>query len=1437
MGFFLATPFAQTKLATYLTNSLNEKNGVDIRIRRAQITPTGKIILKDFAALDTHKDTIFYGKRLETYVRNIWFVSKTNHLKLGVTRIDNLQGKIIYYKGDHFSNLDDFVKKMEGKPSSGQKPTKAFALDIRKILLTNSHFEYLDYNQKNPIVLDFNYLHADLQGFHTKNDLITADINSLQFLDHSGVQVQDLSTKFTYDNDHINFEKFKLDTDYSSLDMNLNFYSKKGGYSDFQDKIKLTGNIEEAFVSSNDLSKFTSIFNKDRDISISSDISGTLNNLQLSNFESLTDKKIEFDGKLILQNIFDNKTYNIRADLKNLKFSFADLRDFMPKIIDNNIPKELYTLDKLSATGKITYNNTLLKTNINLQTTLGNADINLKINDLNNISKASYTGRIKTNNFKLKHLIGGNIDDLSTDIDLNGKGLTLASIATNVVGRVNAVHFNNYLYHDININANIKNKVFEGLFEIADSNLEMDFTGIVDFSKKKNHINFTSQVCKANLFALGISKKDEISNIEGEISVQADGNTIDDIVGNAKITNLHYTNHIGHYSFKEFSISSQFNNDIRNINFSSIDIADGYIQGRFKFAQIPVLIKNAFGSVFANYKVQEIADNEFIKYKINVHNKIVDLLNPNIKVAKGTYIKGKISSTNNVLKMRFISPKISIKNNDLVNVNLRIDNKNPLYNTFLKVDSINTSFYKIKNFRTLNTTINDTLYLKSKFEGGNKFKDAYNLSFYYTMDEMQNFIFGLQNSSLLYKNIPWKIAQNKNRNKIFYNTVNDSLNLQNIGIFNDSEQLSVSGFSTAYKLNYDVSIDSLDLGHIAPDITEFQFDGLLNGNLNLKQIGEDILPTAQLRINHFKVNDKVLGDLNLKINTLKGKNVFVDMKVVKNNLQVMKANGFVDMNKKNPFINGSILLQEFPASIMQNIFKDMFSDIRGNMTGNVQVKGNMDDLSYDGKLYLNGFGLNVDVLNVDYQFDNRTVLYLHDQTFELKKAVFDDVKYKSKAEISGVIKHHNFDKWYLDLNIVTKNLLVLDTPVNPDEPYYGIAFVGGKTRIHGYTNRLIIDADMQTKTKTNFVITLNDTETIGDNDFVNIISKNAYQKEKSSKKDRNKIYEGLEMNFDLDITPDAIVKILLDQEFGSMLSAKGVGGMLLEINTNGRFNMWGDFTVLKGVYNLKYYGLIDKKFAVEPGSIISWEGNPYDANLDIKAMYELVADPTILLLNQGVSSKKMPVEVIIYLKDKLLHPTITYDLDLPKANAILKSQIDYQLSDNDKKTLQVLSLLSFGSFMNEEDYNLGKNVGDGAVKTISETGLNLLNALMTQDEKFQVNLNYTGGENDVNNNVYTDPQVGLTLSTKINKRVYINGKVAIPVGRFTKSSIVGDVEMEVYLDKTGNLIFRVFNKQTELEYIGQQEGYTQGVGISYQVDFDTFKEILQKIGVSLSKTP
>ncbi|MEK9613640.1 MAG: hypothetical protein VW080_06920, partial [Flavobacteriaceae bacterium] len=59
--------------------------------------------------------------------------------------------------------------------------------------------------------------------------------------------------------------------------------------------------------------------------------------------------------------------------------------------------------------------------------------------------------------------------------------------------------------------------------------------------------------------------------------------------------------------------------------------------------------------------------------------------------------------------------------------------------------------------------------------------------------------------------------------------------------------------------------------------------------------------------------------------------------------------------------------------------------------------------------------------------------------------------------------------------------------------------------------------------------------------------------------------------------------------------------------------------------------------------------------------------------------------------------------------------------------------------------------------------------------------------------------------------------------------IVGNVQIDFILNQEGTLRAKVFNKENEFRYIGDELGYTQGVGVSYNVDFDTFKELIQKI--------
>jgi hypothetical protein len=247
--------------------------------------------------------------------------------------------------------------------------------------------------------------------------------------------------------------------------------------------------------------------------------------------------------------------------------------------------------------------------------------------------------------------------------------------------------------------------------------------------------------------------------------------------------------------------------------------------------------------------------------------------------------------------------------------------------------------------------------------------------------------------------------------------------------------------------------------------------------------------------------------------------------------------------------------------------------------------------------------------------------------------------------------------------------------------------------------------------------------------------------------------------------------------------------------------------------------LIQKELIVQPGGTIAWEGDPLDALLNMRAIYKTQANPSPLLDNP--INRSIPVELYISLTGNLERPVPIYDFKFPTVSSTIKSELQYRLeSDNDKQN-QALYLLSTGAFsrgLSELNFS----------GTIAERLNGIINGIFTTgDSKLNIGLNYEAGENRPD--YQTDDRFGVTLQTQISDRVLINGKVGVPVGGAGASEtvIAGDVEINFLLNEDGTLTANVFNRENSIRNFGERIGYTQGLGISYSVDFDTFKEMLQ----------
>ena len=490
------------------------------------------------------------------------------------------------------------------------------------------------------------------------------------------------------------------------------------------------------------------------------------------------------------------------------------------------------------------------------------------------------------------------------------------------------------------------------------------------------------------------------------------------------------------------------------------------------------------------------------------------------------------------------------------------------------------------------------------------------------------------------------------------------------------------------------------------------------------------------------------------------------------------------------------------------------------MTGNATVTGDLKKPQINGNLLLDNAGLTIPYLNVDYSFDFDSEVQLKDQRFIFNDVVLTDSKYFSKARLNGSIAHNNFSDWTLGLNLETDRLLVLNTEYQEDALYYGTAFMNGVADIAGPTDELFIEVNGTTAEGTVFKIPLNDFETYGDNSYIHFLSPEEKEARQKGETLEDIQVKGLELQFNLILNPYADIEIVIDRNSGSTIQGSGNGNLLFQINTNGKFDMWGDFVVSRGIYNFAYGGLIQKKLTLEPGGNLQWEGDPLKAQINLKAIYETQANPSVLLDNP--INRSIDVNVEINLTGQLEQPEPDFTFAFPGVSSTIKSELEYRLETKESREFQALNILSFGSFASEI------SLGQQAYGTIADRVNTLFNSLFeNEDGKVKVGINLQPGEQTTE--YRTDDRVGLTLSTKISDRILFNGKVGVPIGGVNQTVITGDSEIELLLNDEGTLSAKFFNRENSIRNFGEEIGYTQGVGLSYNVEFDTFKELLNII--------
>tara|TARA_R110002072_G_scaffold7473_5_gene40177 strand:- start:1862 stop:3331 length:1470 start_codon:yes stop_codon:yes gene_type:complete len=476
--------------------------------------------------------------------------------------------------------------------------------------------------------------------------------------------------------------------------------------------------------------------------------------------------------------------------------------------------------------------------------------------------------------------------------------------------------------------------------------------------------------------------------------------------------------------------------------------------------------------------------------------------------------------------------------------------------------------------------------------------------------------------------------------------------------------------------------------------------------------------------------------------------------------------------------------------------------------------------------------LKVDYLNTYYSINDR--IAIQPDVIGFESLVIKDEKGNS-AIAEGGIYHTYFSDFTLKVDLSVKDFLSLNTSLSDNELFYGSAVTTGKASITGKSDELVLDLNLVAGKGTDFKIPLAGDAAVSNTDFITFTNSHLFKEGDTSLSEVD--LKGIQLNFNLEIQPQAKVQIIFDQLVGDIIRAEGEGNIKMEINTLGDFNIYGEYEVVKGNYLFTLQNVINKRFEIEKGSRISWDGDPLRAKLDMRAIYNTRA-PLYDLFPEDTNSnfrRRIPVDLELQMKGFIMEPEINFNILLPTADENTKQRLRSILYINNNEinkqemNQQVFGLLVLNRFMPSSNSQAGYSArGQGMNNTYEMLSNQLSNMVSKMSDQFDVGVNYRPS------NELTSEEIDVSVSTELlNDRLVLDGNFgyadnAAITGNQQNSNFIGEFTIEYKMSRDGRFRLKGFNRSTNNSLLQVNSPYTQGAGVFYREEFETFNELWRR---------
>ena len=323
------------------------------------------------------------------------------------------------------------------------------------------------------------------------------------------------------------------------------------------------------------------------------------------------------------------------------------------------------------------------------------------------------------------------------------------------------------------------------------------------------------------------------------------------------------------------------------------------------------------------------------------------------------------------------------------------------------------------------------------------------------------------------------------------------------------------------------------------------------------------------------------------------------------------------------------------------------------------------------------------------------------------------------------------------------------------------------------------------------------------------------------------------MRLKVNTTPDAQLRLLMDARTGDYITLRGRGDLQATYYNKGGFNMFGNYEVTEGKYNITIQNIIKKDFTFSEGGTIVFGGDPYDATLNLQAQH-IVNGVSLSDLNIGQSfANTVRVNCLMNITGQPKAPVVDFDLDILNVNSSEKQMVRNIINGQDEMRQQVIYLLAIGRFYpqganNAAESESQRNSTSLAMQSLlSGTLSGQLNSMLGQvikNDNWNFGANISTGDEGWNNAEYE----GIINGRLLNNRLLINGQFGYRDNATTATpSFIGDFDIRYLLYPNGNLALKVYN-QTNDRYFTRSSLNTQGIGIIMKKDFNGLRSLFHR---------